>query len=129
MPLDLEAHGISKLIFEHFGLKAKKPQLSPWKDLVKALKNGHKKITVALVGKYTAHGDAYISVHEALKSAAAWWWVKLSIIDIDSEKLEKKDKKEWQRLESVQGVVVPGGFGERGIEGKIMASEYCRIWP
>ena len=126
VPLDLEAHGISKLIFEHFGLKAKKPQLSPWKDLVKALKNGHKKITVALVGKYTAHGDAYISVHEALKSAAAWWRVKLSIIDIDSEKLEKKDKKEWQRLESVQGVVVPGGFGERGIEGKIMASEYCR---
>ncbi|KKT44173.1 MAG: CTP synthase, partial [Parcubacteria group bacterium GW2011_GWA2_44_15] len=73
-----------------------------------------------------AHGDAYISVREALKAAAAYLGAKLSIIDIDSEKLEAKDKKEWQRLEEVNGVVVPGGFGVRGIEGKIMAAQYCR---
>lgn len=126
VPLDLEANGISKLIFNHFNIKSKKPNLAAWKSLVKALKNGGKKITVALVGKYTAHGDAYISVHEALKSAAAFWGVKLSIVDIDSERLESKDNKEWKRLKEVSGVVVPGGFGVRGIEGKIMAAQYCR---
>ena len=126
VPISLENNGLSKLIYEHFALKAKRPNLSAWKNLVKALKNGRKRMTVALVGKYTAHGDAYISVREALKAAAAYLGAKLSIIDIDSEKLEAKDKKEWQRLEEVNGVVVPGGFGVRGIEGKIMAAQYCR---
>src|SRR3989339_1156391 len=87
VPISLENNGLSKLIYEHFALKAKRPNLSAWKNLVKALKNGRRKITVALVGKYTAHGDAYISVHEALKAAAAYHGVKLAIIDIDSEKL------------------------------------------
>lgn len=126
VPLDLERNKISQLIFEHFGLKVKKPNLKSWQNLVKSLKNGRKKITVGLVGKYTAHGDAYISVHEALKAAGAWWKTKLSIVDIDSEKLEKKDSKEWQRLKAVDGIVVPGGFGNRGIEGKIMAATYAR---
>jgi len=126
VPLDLEANGMSSLIYEHFELQPRKPNLSAWQNLVKALNNGRKKITVALVGKYTAHGDAYISVHEALKAAAAYWGVKLSIIDIDSEKLEAKEAKAWQRLTEVNGVVVPGGFGVRGIEGKIMAANYCR---
>ena len=127
VPLDLESHGISKLVCEHFKLKCKKPNLVPWKTLVRRLKNGTaRKVTVALVGKYTAHGDAYISVHEALKAAAAYHGVKLSIIDIDSEKLEQKDAKEWQRLEEASGVVVPGGFGGRGIEGKVAAAQYCR---
>ncbi len=126
VPLDLEKNKISQLISKHFGLKNKKPNLHSWQNLVRSLKNGHKKITVALVGKYMAHGDAYISVHEALKAAAAWWQMKLSIIDIDSEKLEKRDSKEWQRLKQADGLVVPGGFGTRGIEGKIMAAQYCR---
>lgn len=126
VPLDLEANGISKLIFDHFELKGKKPNLTAWKKLVEVLKSGRKKITVALVGKYTAHGDAYISVHEALKAAAAYHKARINIIDIDSEKLESKDKREWKRLKEVNGVVVPGGFGVRGIEGKILAAQYCR---
>ncbi len=127
VPLGLESYHISKIIAEHFDLKAKKPNLTPWKTLVKRLKNGaSKKITVALVGKYTAHGDAYISVHEALKAAGAYHSAKLNIIDIDSEKLESRDKREWKRLEEAHGIVVPGGFGGRGIEGKIMAAQYAR---
>ena len=127
VPLSLESSHVSKLIFAHFQLKSKKPNLLPWRTLVKRLKNGaSKKIIVALVGKYTAHGDAYISVHEALKAAAAWHGVKLNIIDVDSEKLEVKDKREWKRLQEVSGIVVPGGFGGRGIEGKIMAATYAR---
>ncbi len=126
VPLDLESNGLSVLIFRHFNLKKQKPNLSSWYNLVKSLKSGRKKVIVALVGKYTAHGDAYISVHEALKSAAAFCRVRLSIIDIDSEKLEKKDKREWSKFKEADGIVVPGGFGVRGIEGKIMAAQYCR---
>lgn len=127
VPLGLEAYKVSTLIATHCQLKHKKPNLLPWKTLLKRLKNGAgKKITVALVGKYTAHGDAYISVHEALKAAAAFHSAKLHIIDIDSEKLESKDKREWKRLEEASGIVVPGGFGSRGIEGKIMAATYAR---
>lgn len=127
VPLTLESCKISSIVASHFKLKPKKPNLLPWKTLVNRLKDGaSKKITVALVGKYTAHGDAYISVHEALKAAAAYNSAKLTIIDIDSEKLEVKDKREWKRLQEVDGIVVPGGFGGRGIEGKIMAATYAR---
>lgn len=126
VPLNLEANGISRLIFNHFNLKGRQPHLKAWRSLVKALKSGSRKITVALVGKYTAHGDAYISVHEALRAAAAYHGVKLSIIDIDSEKLETHQDREWKRLQEADGVVVPGGFGNRGIEGKILAAQYCR---
>ncbi|MBU1038670.1 CTP synthase [Patescibacteria group bacterium] len=127
VPLDLEKNNVSELIYKHFKLKPKKVDLSAWRTLVRRIHNPKaKKITVALVGKYTAHGDAYISVHEALKAASAWQASKLNIIDIDSEKLESKDKKEWTRLKQADGIVVPGGFGNRGIEGKIMAAAYAR---
>ena len=127
VPISFETYGISKLIYAHMGMQGKKPNLAPWKALVKNMRNGAKrKTTVAMVGKYTAHGDAYISVREALKSAAAYHNAKLSIIDIDSEKLEEKDQKEWKTLKSTNGIVVPGGFGGRGIEGKIMAAQYAR---
>jgi CTP synthase len=126
VPLNLESYGISKLIYQHLKMQGKKPNLKPWQDLVKKMKNGGKKITIAMVGKYTAHGDAYISVHEALKAAAAFHSVKLSIIDVDSEKVEERDAKAWKALKSADGIVVPGGFGARGIEGKVMTANYAR---
>src|SRR3989338_4297671 len=116
--INFEGYGISRIIYEHFHSQGKKPNLKPWQGLVKQMKNGGKKIAVAMVGKYTAHGDAYISVHEALKAAAAYHGVKLAIVDIDSEQIEEKNAKAWRQLKSVDGIVVPGGFGVRGIEGK-----------
>ncbi|MEW6610342.1 MAG: CTP synthase [Patescibacteria group bacterium] len=127
VPINFESFGISKLIYHHFQLKGKKPNLSPWKQLNRRIKNGRgRKVKIALVGKYTAHGDAYISVHEALKAAAAYHEVKLVLQDIDSEKLEENNKQEWKKLKSMDGIVVPGGFGNRGIEGKILAAQYAR---
>ena len=126
VPLNLESSGISKLIYQHLRMQGKKPNLKPWQGLVKQMKNGGKKIAVAMVGKYTAHGDAYISVHEALKAAAAYHGVKLAIVDIDSEQIEEKNAKAWRQLRSVDGIVVPGGFGVRGIEGKIMTASWAR---
>ena len=127
VPLDLDSYKISELIYKHFGMKGKAPDLKAWRTLVKRLKNSdNQKMTIALVGKYTAHGDAYISVHEALKSAAAYHQAKLQIIDIDSEKLEDKTSPEWKKLKTTDGILVPGGFGGRGIEGKVLAARWAR---
>ena len=81
---------------------------------------------MGIIGKYTALGDAYLSVLEALKAASYAEDVKLSIIWLDSEKLEKKNSPEIKKLKSVQGILVPGGFGVRGTEGKILAAKYAR---
>jgi CTP synthase len=83
-------------------------------------------VKIAMVGKYTHLEDAYLSVIEAIKSAAVFHGRKAQIVWIDSEKLEKKDKKTWSQLMSSDGMVVPGGFGKRGIEGKIAAAKYAR---
>jgi len=118
---------MASIIFKKFGLPDKKPDLREWQNLVKKIKKSDNNgLIIAKVGKYTSHGDAYISVDEALKSAGFANNIKIKIIAIDSEKLEKKDKKEWQNLKSADGILVPGGFGKRGIEGKIMAANYAR---
>ena len=127
VPVCYDKAKVASIIFKKFGLPDKKPDLREWQNLVKKIKkNNNNSLVIAKVGKYTAHGDAYISVDEALKSAGFANDVKIKIIAIDSEKLEKKDKKEWQNLKLADGILVPGGFGKRGIEGKIMAANYAR---
>ncbi len=127
LPAHLESYKMSDIIYTHFKIRGRKPNLSAWRHLTKRLFNKRaKELQIALVGKYTAHGDAYISVHEALKASAAWRGAKLTIVDIDSEKLEQEDASEWARLKKANGIVVPGGFGNRGIEGKIKAAKYAR---
>ncbi len=127
VPINLNKYKVGDIIFNKFGLKKRKPNLDKWKELVRKIKksNGHH-ISIAKVGKYTAHGDAYISLDEALKAAGYVNNVKVDIVPIDSEKLEALDKREWKRLKSVDGILVPGGFGARGVEGKIMAAKYAR---
>ena len=118
---------ISSIIFEKLNLPKKKVKLEAWESLVKKIKkNGKKKIPIALVGKYNENLDAYISVIEALKSACFHNNVALDLVWISSVKLEKRDKLELKKLKKVKGIVVPGGFGYRGIEGKIMAAKYAR---
>ena len=127
VPQNFAKTKVPSIIFKKFGLDDKKFDLREWNNLVKKIKssNGHSLI-IAKVGKYTSHGDAYISVDEALKSAGFAHNVKVKIIAVDSEKIEKKDKKELRNLKSADGIVVPGGFGVRGIEGKIMVAKYAR---
>lgn len=126
VPINFERHNISEIIFEKFGIRKRKPDLKEWKNLNNKVKNGKGQLTVAMVGKYTEHGDAYLSILEALKSAVYFHNAKLRIEWIDAEKLEQKDKKEWDKLKSVRGIVIPGGFGVRGTEGKILAAKYAR---
>ncbi len=126
VPLDMEKHGITKTILSTLGIEAHRPALGPWRELLRKSRDGKPTLTIVLVGKYTEHGDAYLSVVEAIRSAAYANSVKLALTWVDAEKLEERDAKAWAALKEADGIVVPGGFGARGIEGKIAAVRFAR---
>ena len=125
IPLLLEKAGVADFILEKFNLTARqKPDWSDWELMISEIKRKKPKVKVALVGKYIELHDAYISVREALQHAALKLGSELEIEWIHSTDLEKK--KSLDVLEKVDGIVVPGGFGSRGIEGKILAAHFAR---
>lgn len=125
VPLVLEKEGLGDLIVDKLGLKAEKGDLSEWQRLVATIKEPHEPVNIALVGKYVELNDAYYSVREALQHAALFHHRTLKITWVPSEELEKPGGETL--LRSAQGIVVPGGFGIRGIEGMIKAAQYARI--
>ncbi len=125
VPLLLEAHGLGDYIVSQLGLPHATPDISAWAAMVGRIKHPHQPVNIALVGKYTVLHDAYLSVVEALKHGALANDAELNLRWIDSEKLEHEDVNE--RLAGVDGVVVPGGFGYRGVEGKIAAAHWARV--
>ena len=125
VPLLLDKLGVDDLVIEKLGLKAKKkPDLTAWRTLVAKEKRDKPIIKVALVGKYVELQDAYISVREALRHAALSLDVELDIAWVHSADLEKD--RHWDEVKHADAILVPGGFGERGIEGKILAAQYAR---
>jgi CTP synthase len=126
VPESFQKYRVGQIIGKRLGFGDLKPNMRPWIDGGKRHEAAKKKVKVALVGKYTNLEDAYISVIESIKTAAVFNGAHADMIWIDSEKLEKDDKKEWARLREADGVIVPGGFGKRGIEGKIKAARYAR---
>ena len=124
VPLILEEAGLGALIVERLGLPANEPQLDEWRALVEEIKRPKEKVTIGVVGKYVELVDAYISVREALYHAGFHHDRDVEIEWIDAEDLEKG--KGLEKLARVDGIVVPGGFGYRGIEGKIVAARYAR---
>lgn len=126
VPLELEKYGIAEIIGGKLGFGDLLPDMSDWTDGQKRHAKATKIVKIALVGKYTNLEDAYLSVIESIKTAAVFAGAKAEILWVDSEKLEKKDASAWKMLKSVDGIVVPGGFGKRGIEGKIAAAKYAR---
>ncbi len=126
VPLHLEKYGIARIIGEKLGLGTLAPNMTEWEEGRLRHDAAKKAIRIALVGKYTGLEDAYLSVIEAIKSAAVGHVRKAEILWIDSEKLEEKDEETWAILRNANGIVVPGGFGSRGIEGKIAAIRYAR---
>ncbi|HEX7568558.1 MAG TPA: CTP synthase [Anaerolineaceae bacterium] len=125
VPLTLEKAGAADFILQRIGLQARQqPDWTGWQNLVVEVTRPKPEVMVALVGKYVELHDAYISVHEALKHAALQLGVELDLKWIHSAELEKG--LGWDTLKSVDGIVVPGGFGSRGIEGKIQAANYAR---
>ena len=125
VPLILEDFNVAEYILDYFSLKArKKVNWSEWKRVIKAEKKPKQEIKIAIVGKYVELHDAYISVREALKHASLNNDAQLEICWIHSADLE--DNIGVERLDSCDGILVPGGFGHRGTEGKILAAKYAR---
>jgi CTP synthase len=126
VPLLLEKAGADKYLMQRLGLEERqKPDWSGWQHLVNEVSRPKPSVKIALVGKYVELHDAYISVREALKHAALHLGVELDLHWVHSAEIEKG--RGWEILQEVDGIVVPGGFGSRGIEGKIQAAHYARI--
>lgn len=124
VPLWLEKEGLADCVCHHLGLPIKKPDLTEWTNMVDRAKNADKTITIGLVGKYVVLHDAYLSVAEALRHGGIVNDVNINIEWINSEEITRQDVKET--LSKCDGIIVPGGFGDRGIEGMIEAIRYAR---
>ncbi|HEU5004873.1 MAG TPA: CTP synthase [Candidatus Saccharimonadales bacterium] len=125
VPLSLEDAGIGDVIVESLGLRARKAELAEWRQVVRhALTDYKKSVRIGVIAKYIDNQDTYMSVFEALRAAAWANEVNIEILWLKAETL-KTDKKERELLDTLDGILVPGGFGERGLEGKIMAAQYA----
>ena len=130
VPLNFEKDGLGRILCEVLGLEDKKANLADWEEFAVKTKNGSKKLEIAVVGKYFMSGDyvlsdVYISVIEAMKHAAASENLGVKLSYLDSEEYEK-DPKKLEELRKYNGVLVPGGFGGRGVEGIISAIKFSR---
>jgi CTP synthase len=125
VPLVLEQFGLAEYILQRLGLTAREePDWVVWENLVSEAHRNRPRVNVALVGKYVELHDAYFSVREALEHAAIALGVEMNIAWVHSSDLEKD--RNWEQVYQADGVVVPGGFGSRGIEGKVKAVRYAR---
>ena len=124
VPLRYHEQGLDTEVCSHFGLKADKPNLDAWMNVVKRVTTPEGEVTIAIVGKYTILLDAYKSLVEALAHGGISNNVKVKIKWIESEVFEKKGTP--NEIESCDGILVPGGFGSRGAEGKIKAAQFAR---
>ena len=124
IPLIFHKEGLDDIILENLKIWTKEPDFSKWENIVSKIKKLKNEVTIGVVGKYIDLKDAYKSLHEALYHACFHNNLKLKINYIDSEDLEKQSAKEL--LSGCDGILVPGGFGNRGFEGKIAAIRYAR---
>ena len=123
VPLTLHAEGLDQLVCDLLGLKAPEPDLASWKNFVRRVISPKKRVKIAVVGKYIDLRDAYKSIYESLTHAAASEDCGIDLELIDAELLEQGVDG---RLKEVAGVLIPGGFGVRGVEGKINAARFAR---
>ena len=127
IPLNLHEQGIDGLILKQFNLPINKENLDEWKNLIHTMDNLKDEVEISLVGKYVELHDAYISVVEALRHAGYKYKTKVNINWVNSESLEKENVNLNEIFKNSKGILVPGGFGNRGINGKIKAIEYARV--
>ena len=123
-PIMLEERNFSSIVCRELHLDVPEPDLTEWNEMLRKIHARDKDVTVGIVGKYVALHDAYLSVAEALRHAGYVHGARVHIQWIDSERITRENAAEI--LKDCQGIVVPGGFGNRGIEGKIFTAEYCR---
>ncbi len=131
VPLNLEREGLADRVMKKLSLKKKRANLAPWRELWERIQSSTKPVRIGVVGKYVSTGDfvltdAYLSVLEAVKHAAWSIHRKPEIVWINAEELEMNPKSVNEILKGLDGILVPGGFGTRGIEGKMLAIRYAR---
>ena len=128
VPLALEEEGLAKVVCKRLGLEDRKPDLESWTSMVNVVKDlmdgGKEEVTISLVGKYVSLHDAYISIVESLKHGGKQNYANVNINWVDSEEVTAKNADKL--LKNSDGILVPGGFGDRGVEGKIIAAQYAR---
>lgn len=125
VPLMLQKQHMDQIVLDHLGIKAHEADMTEWVALVDRVKNLSKKVRIGLVGKYVELQDAYISVVEAMKHAGFEFDTDIEVKWINAEHVSTENVGEW--LSDVDGILVPGGFGDRGVEGKIAATAYARV--
>lgn len=126
VPLILKDEGLDEIVAKKLGVDGREAQLAEWVEIVQRIKNPLKQVNIALVGKYVELHDAYLSVVEALCHGGAANDAKVNIRWVHSEKLEQESEELSSVFYDIDGIIVPGGFGERGIEGMIKTVEYAR---
>jgi len=124
VPLVFHKEGLDQKIVEKLNIWTRAPRLDHWEDIVKSLKEPTSSVTIAIVGKYVDLTESYKSLNEALRHGGIPNDCRVNLKFVDSEKIEKNNCKEM--LQDIDGILVPGGFGSRGIEGKICAAKYAR---
>lgn len=126
VPLQYHGEGLDSEVLRHFGLSSTAPDLARWTDIVDRHQHPEGEVTIGVVGKYVGLQDAYKSLNEALVHGGMAHRVKVNIRWIDAEIFEKDDAEIAAHLEPMHGILVPGGFGERGTEGKIASVRFAR---
>ncbi len=124
VPIGLVEHGLDQLIVDKLHLDARPLEIDDWKDLMQRIRNPEHEVTIAVVGKYIDHRDAYKSIYESLDHAGFAHSARVLVKRIEAEELEKQGPE--MLLSGVDGLLVPGGFGMRGIEGKVEAIRFAR---
>ncbi len=126
VPLQYHAEGLDAEVLRHFGMESPAPDLTIWEDILDRHMNPEGEVTIGVVGKYVGLPDAYKSLNEALVHGGMAHRIKVNIRWIDAELFEQDDAEITARLEPMHGILVPGGFGERGTEGKIASVRFAR---
>jgi CTP synthase len=126
IPFMFHKNEYDTIVLEHFSMEKKPLSISAWDHFMKSLLNPEKEVRIAVVGKYISLQDSYRSIYEAILHGAAANKAKLEIVRVDSEDLEKNPEMIDVLFKDIDGILVPGGFGDRGIKGKIIAISYAR---
>ncbi len=130
IPLNFEKDNLGKIILKKFGLRSRQEDLREWRQMVNNMAKATKKIRIGIAGKYFETGnfilaDSYISIIEAVRHAAGFYKIKPELVWLSSQ-LYEKNKKKLAELKQLDAIIIPGGFGNRGTEGKINIIQYCR---
>lgn len=123
-PLMLHDRGLDEVVCRELGLKTESPDLSEWENMIKKIHNRQREVVIGIVGKYVKFPDAYLSIIESLNHAGYDRETKVRIKWVESGEVTKQNVAE--KLDGINGIIIPGGFGDRGIEGKIEACRYAR---